>query len=224
VIGFLPSTASTNDAQENMIAYVHSKPAGTLDLKFTLKQSAYRRISASPFKGKTPPSLPQQQDADNWEAFQSATRSLLRSVPFVETLTFSVWQTFNVASINSFGSKATPDRSHTGDPAKVPSSYLSQFGDPGLVGYFLGASQFFMNLCDDLRLLAGGLPTVQSSQQWEDLLATLQKVVSDNDYLDYGLPMCAALLLQCSENGVQASALLTPSADSKSFTCLVTVA
>lgn len=58
VIGFLPSTASTNDAQEQMIAYVHSKPAGTLDLKFTLKQSAYRRISASPFKGKTPPPLP----------------------------------------------------------------------------------------------------------------------------------------------------------------------
>jgi hypothetical protein len=51
----------------------------------------------------------------------------------------------------------------------------------------------------------------------------LKKVISDNDYLDYGLPMCAALLLQCSENGVQTSASLTPSSGN-SLTCLVTVA
>ena len=223
VIGFLPGTAATNAAQEQMIAYVHGKPAGTLDLKFTLKQSAYGKISASPFQGKTPPPLPQQQDADNWGAFRSATRSLVSSVPFVDNLTYEVWKIFNVAAINSFGSRATPDRSHTGDPRNVPDNYLSQFGDPGPVRFFLGASQYFMNLCDDLRLLAAGLPSVQTATELDDLEKTLQKVVSDNDYLDYGLPMIAGLLMQCGENGAQTSTSLNASSDCKSLTCLVTV-
>jgi hypothetical protein len=223
VIGFLPGGVATNGAQEQMMTFVHGKPSGTLDLKFTLKQSAYGKISASPFNGKTPPPLPQQQDADNWQAFQSATESLVSDVPFVDNLTYGVWKTFNVDSIDQVGSDKTPDRRQTGDPADVPSSYLSRYGEPRLVGYFLGASQFFMNLCDDLRILAAGLPDVQNSEEWSNILTTLKKVISDNDYLDYGLPMCAALLLQCSENGVQTSASLTPSSGN-SLTCLVTVA
>jgi hypothetical protein len=223
VIGFLPGSLATNAAQEGMTKFVNGRPSGTLDLKITLRSSAYGKLSASPFNSKAPPPLPQQQDADNWQSFQTATESLNSDLNFVGNLTYKTWTIFNVESWDQVNSTETPDRHQTGDPANVPSSFLGQYGVPGLVAYFLEASQCFMNLCDDLKTLAAGLPSVESSAEWTRLLSTLTHIMTKDVYLDYGMPTCGALLLQCSENGVQTSGSLTSSADGNSLTCLIDV-
>ena len=223
VIGFLSSSEAVNRAQQEMIRFVHERPSGTLDLKITLKRSAYARLSASPFKGNTPPPLPQQQDADNWQAFRLATNSLLSNVTFVENLTYKVWMIFNVDSWDQVGSTEVPNRRPIGDPDNVPESFLRPYGTPQLVSYFLQASQSFMNLCDDLTTLAAGLPNVESSAQWDRLITTLTNIMTKDIYLDYGMPTCAALLSLCNGSGAQISSSLSPSADGSSLTCLITV-
>ena len=81
-----------------------------------------------------------------------------------------------------------------------------------------------MNLCDDLKTLAAGLPNVQSSNQWSDLLNFLTNIVTKDVFIDYAKPTAGALLTLCSEGGVQVSSTLTEAKDSSSLTCTVTIA
>ena len=81
-----------------------------------------------------------------------------------------------------------------------------------------------MNLCDDLKTLAAGLPNVQSSKQWSDLLNFLTNIVTKDVFIDYAKPTAGALLTLCSEGGVQVSSTLSEAKDSSSLTCTVTIA
>ncbi len=224
VIGFLPGSAAVNSVQEGMISYVSSTPSGTLDLKITLKSSAYQKLSSSPYNGSQPPPMPQQQDQANWKAFQNATEVLSPDVNFAGSLSYKAWTIFNLDSWDQVGSTRTPDRKQIGSWSAVPPSFFTAYGPPALVAYFLQASQSFMNLCDDLKTLAAGLPNVQNSKQWNDMLNVLTSIMTKDIYLDYGQPAAAALLTLCSEGHVQVSSTITEAEDSSSLTCLITVA
>ena len=225
VVGFLPGSAAVNSAQEGMVQFVSTAPSGTLDLLLILKSSAYQKLSCSPYNGNKPAPLPQQQDHDNWVAFQATTEALDVDLSFVDNLSYGAWIIFNRDCNDQVGSTMTPDRRHVGDPKAVPPEFYTPFdGDPALVGYFLRASAGFMNLCDDLKTLAAGLSNVQDSQQWSDLLNFLTDIVTKDVFIDYAKPTAGSLLTLCSEGGGQVSSTLTEAKDSSSLTCTVTVA
>jgi hypothetical protein len=224
VVGFLPGSAAVNSAQEGMIEFVSTAPSGTLDLVLILKSSSYQKLSCTPYNGNKPAPLPQKQDQDNWDAFQSATESLVPDLKFVGSLSYGTWITFNRDCIDQVGSTISPDRRQIGDVSAVPPSFYDPYGPAGLVAYFLQASAGFMNLCDDLKTLAAGLPNVQSSNQWSDLLNFLTNIVTKDVFIDYAKPTAGALLTLCSEGGVQVSSTLTEAKDSSSLTCTVTIA
>ncbi|HXX18857.1 MAG TPA: hypothetical protein VEJ46_05605 [Candidatus Acidoferrum sp.] len=224
VAGFLPGSAAVNSAQERMVTFVAAKPTGTLDLKMTFKSSAYQKLSCSPYSGNTPPPKPQQQDHDNWNAFQSATEILDPDVNFAGNLNYAAWMIFNLDSWDQVGSTKTPDRRQFGNWSAVPPSFLQHYGPPALVAYFLQASQGFMNLCDQLKTLAAGVANVQSSKEWSDMLNFLTDIVTKDVYIDYAKPIAAALLELCSEGGAQVSSALNEAPDSNSLTCALTIA
>jgi hypothetical protein len=224
VVGFLPGSAAVNSAQEGMVNFVSTAPAGTLDVKITLKSSAYQKLSCTPYNGKNPAPLPQQQDQGNWDAFQAATESLDQDLSFVGNLSYGAWITFNRDCIDQVGSTITPDRRHVGDVNAVPPSFYAPYGPSGQVAYFLQASAGFMNFCDDLKTLAAGLSTVQGSTQWNDLLNFLTNIVTKDVFIDYAEPTAAAILSLCSEGGAQVSSSLTKAKDSSGLTCTMTVA
>jgi len=224
VIGFLPGSLAVNSAQEGMIQFVSNKPSGTLDLKITLKSSAYQKLSCSPYNGSTPPPLPQQQDRDNWGAFQGATEALQLDTSFVSSLNYKAWMIFNLDSYDQVGSTKTPDRRQLGNWKAIPPSFFAVYdGSDAQVAYFLQASQGFMNLCEQLKTLAAGIPGVQSSKQWNDMLNFLTSIGTKDIYIDYAKPTAGAFLELCSEGGAQVSTALTEAQDSSSLTCLMTV-
>jgi hypothetical protein len=224
VVGFLPGSAAVNAAQEGMTKFVSTAPSGTLDLILVLKSSSYQKLSCSPYNGNKPAPLPQQQDQDNWAAFQSTTEALIPDLNFVRNLSYGTWITFNRDCIDQVGSIITPDRRQVGDVNAVPPSFYDPYGPAGLVAYFLQASAGFMNLCDDLKTLAAGLPNVQNSQQWSDLLNFLTNIVTKDVFIDYAKPTAGAILTLCSEGGVQVFSTLTEAKDSSSLACTVTIA
>jgi hypothetical protein len=224
VVGLLPGSAAVNSAREGMIQFVSIAPSGTLDLILILTSSSYQKLSCTPYNGNKPAPLPQKQDQNNWDAFQSATESLVPDLNFVGNLSYEAWITFNRDCIDQVGSTITPDRRQVGDVGAVPPSFYDPYGPAGLVTYFLQASAGFMNFCDDLKALAAGLPDVQSSKQWSDLLNFLTNIVTKDLFIDYAKPTAGALLTLCSERGVQVSSTLTEAKDSSSLTCTVTIA
>ena len=224
VVGFLPASAAVNFAQEGMVQFVSAAPSGTLDLKITLKSSAYQKLSCTPYNGKNPAPLPQQQDQDNWDAFQAATESLDPDLSFVGKLSYGAWVTFNRDCIDQVGSTITPDRRHVGDVNAVPPSFYLPYGPSGQAAYFLQASAGFMNLCDDLKTLAAGLANVQSSSQWNDMLNFLTNVVTKDLFIDYAEPTAAAILTLCGEGGAEVSSSLTRAKNSSGLACTMTVA
>jgi len=224
VVGFLPGSAAVNSAQEGMVKFVSTAPSGALDLKITLQSSAYQKLSCTPYNGKNPAPLPQQQDQANWDAFQAATESLDLDLGFLGNLSYGAWVTFNRDCIDQVGSTITPDRRQVGNVNAVPPSFYVPYGPSGQVAYFLQASAGFMNLCDDLKTLAAGLANVQGSTQWNDLLNFLTNVVTKDLFIDYAEPTAAAILALCSEGGAQVSSSLTIAKDSSALTCTMTVA
>jgi hypothetical protein len=224
VVGFLPGSAAVNLAQEAMVQFVSKKPAGTLDLILTLKSSSYQKLSCCPYNGDKPAPLPQQQDQDNWDAFQEATETLDHDLDFVSKLTYGSWVTFNRDCIDQVGSAMTPDRRQPGAVDAVPPSFYTQYGPPGQVMYFLEASAGFMNLCENLKTLAAGVSDIHTSSQWNDLLKFLTSIVTEDVFIDYAKPTAAALLSLCSEGGSQVSSVLTEAKDASCLTCTLTVA
>lgn len=222
VIGFLPGSQGLNAAQSAMIQFVASNSTGVLDLLLIFKSSAYQKLHASSYNGSKAPALPQQQDQDNWMAFQAATERLVPDLSFVDQLKYRTWAAYNVASIDQPGSNKTPDRKHLGNP-NSGLAVLQQFSAPELVAYFLRASQGFMNFCDDLRTLAIGLNGVENSRQWQDLLTFLTSIITDDNYVDFAQPTAAALLTLCSEGGARTSNVFARSSSGSSFACTTTI-
>lgn len=223
IVAFLPNSPAVNSARQSMMPFVSNASTGTLDLLMILKSSSYRKLTCSSYNKNKPAPLPQDQDKHNWDAFRAATEALDPNLNFVSSLNYEVWITFNRCCIDKCGSTMTPDRRQVGNVNAVPSSVYNHYGPPKLVQYFLQASAGFMNLCDDLNTLAAGVPNVQDSTQWNDLLKFLTSIVTEDVFMDYAKPTVGALLSLCSEEEVQVSSTLTKSKNGNSLTCTLTL-
>jgi hypothetical protein len=224
VVGLIPANASVHAVQTAMATYLANHPLGSLSLILIIKRSAYQKLSCTAYNGNTPLPLPHEQDQNNWVAFQSATEALVPDLAFVNNLTFLSWMTFNRDSIDEVGSTIVPDRRQIGDPAVVPSSFYNQIGPPALVSYFLQASAGFMNLCEDLKILAAATSADQDTDQWNNLLNFLTNIVTKDVFIDYANPTAGALLYQCSIGGAQVTAVADLPQDASSLTCTLTLA
>lgn len=223
-VGTIPGNAVVHSAQQTMATYVANHPKGTLNLMVSIAPSGYAKLSATPYNGSKPLPLPHEQDQDNWKAFQFATESLMPDVNFVPNLSFANWMEFNRDAVDQVGSTMIPDRRQAGNPQAVPSTFLTQFSPAAqLVSYFLLASQGFMNLCDDLHMLATVTAQANSMDQWNSVLSFLTTIITQDTFIDYAEPILGALLGLCTVAGAHASASLATAADSSSMTCTLQV-
>ena len=223
IVGFIPPNQQVNQAQQAMQRFVATTPSGALDLVCVLTPSAYGRLSCSEYVGNKPPAN-QQQDSENWSAFQEACVSLL-GLAFVQSWTYSDWQNFNVLCVYGSGFSGTPDRRSLGNPQAVPPSFWSNRGGSASVNeYFLENSADFMNLCDHLHQLAG-LATAPASltqdlSTYNALLTALVELIIKRDVnTDYGKPAIAALFALSNPQGVTSKSVLS----NTSMTCTLTL-
>jgi hypothetical protein len=224
VIAMIPSSALLKSAEDAIAAYLQANPKGSLSVINILKPSAYQKISCSPYNGKTPPPLPQKRDSDNWNAFQSATEALMPSLSFVKPWTYSDWMNFNSVS-NTGSTGAVPDRRNSGNPrAVLPSFYGNYQNVQGSVMYFFLASARFMNLCEDLTILANNSSQTPSPAQWTELLQIVAQAVKNDFNIDYGKATAGALLDLTAAGGAQLSSADTSIAkDQSTLTCTLTL-
>ena len=222
VVGLIPPNQLVNQAQKAMQQFVTNNPSGTLNLVCILKPSAYGRLSCSEYIGNNPP-MNQQQDSENWLAFQGACSGLL-NLRYAAGLRYSDWQAFNRLCVYDEDT-GTADRRHSGNPFNVPPSFWGNNRDISEhVSYFLGNSAAFMNLCDDLHQLAGLATNTSTAMQdirrYNDVLITLVGfIVSKDINIDFSKPAIAAILRLSNAKDIVAKSEASPG----SYTCTVTI-
>ncbi len=222
VLGMIPANAVVHNAQRAMSTYLGTYPNGTLSLVNIVKPSAYRKLSCSAYTGSTPPALPQEQDQDNWYAFQNATEALMPDLAsaFVSVLSYPFWMKFNVLA-NGI-TNGVPDRRNPGStgPGAVPDSFFGNLQNVrGQVTYFLRASADFMNLCDYLHTLANTVGQTSIPAEWNQVLQSLVAIVKNAVTIDYAKPAGGALLYLCSIGGAQVSMSTAQAKDGSTLTC-----
>ncbi len=232
-IGSIAANSTVQSAQQNMSAFVANNGKKKLSLITVFKPSAYQKLACSAYtvdqNGKArPPALPQEQDEDNWEIFQTSVKRLMKDLSgAVAELNYDKWMQWNVASNYQIGD--VPDDNHVPDRRNV-GSYMaagqSLFGDRWPTYQpFLLASAGFMNLCDDLHTLAGATAQAVTPANWQSLMATLQDWVKSDVNPDWSKPALSALLYLCSIGTTPAnvSSTLQPAKDNSCFTCTLTL-
>ncbi|MBV9401997.1 MAG: hypothetical protein JO062_28745 [Bryobacterales bacterium] len=223
VLSFVPGSASIHAAQSGMAAYGAKNPAGTLHLNSLIKEPAYRKLAATAYNGSKPAPLPHGEDQSNWTAFQGAVEMLMPRLGFASRLNFAFWMNYNRACNDRIGSTMTPDRRKPGNTNAVPDSFFAAIGSsPGLIKYFLNVSAGFMNLCDDLRVLANAASHVDCMEQWNNVITLISTAMNDDVSLDYTKAIAGALLRQCSAGGARATATVEQAKDT--LTCTLTLA
>lgn len=231
-IGAVANPAAVS-AQQKMSAFVADHGTKKLSLITVFKPSAYQKLACSPYtvnaKGKAhPPSLPQQRDKHNWEAFQISVQRLMKDLsPVVAGLNYDKWMLWNVSSNLEIGDvlddNHVPDRRNVGSYMAAGENLFQE----RWLAYrpFLLASTGFMNLCDDLHSLATVAAQASTASKWGSLIATLQTWVQSDVDPDWSKPALSALLSLCSA-GTATSAASTEfqqAKDNSSFTCTLTL-
>ena len=181
-IGSIAANSAVQSAQQEMTTFVANNGSKKLSLITIFKPSAYQKLACSAYtvdqNGKThPPALPQEQDEDNWDTFQTSVTRLMKDLSgTVAELNFDKWMLWNVGSNYQIGD--VPDDNHVPDRRNV-GAYMAAgqalFGDRWPTYQpFLLASAGFMNLCDDLHSLAD----VNSSSQHASKLGSTNRHAS----------------------------------------------
>jgi len=217
------------DAKTAMTQFVNASPKGTLNLNVTLKPSAYRRLSCSPFTGathQTPPPSPAVEDRKNWNTFLAAAQALT-NLSYLANLKYGDWEVFN-QYCNNGAASGTPNRRQIGAPSAVPPSFYADRNVSSaalLVEFFLKGTAHFMNLCDDLNSLAQALPDIITSEACNDLLDSLTKLAKEDVSADWAKPYASALLQLCASGGSAVQASVQPGGTSAAptLTCAVTL-
>lgn len=211
ILGEAPLNASGHETQAAAADFVNAHPDKTLAVSFVVKPSAYGRLQSSPYVGGKP-NPDSTADRNNWNAFKSAARSYTyANSDFLDDLTYDSWVTFNRTSIDGRGSTVPADRRQLGNPPIGPQ------------WPFFVASAEFMNLCDDLRILAGILPAATADESWTRIVKFLGDVVNKDIYVGFAKAIAAALLDQCQAGGPPVSGAYQLAADNGSLTCTLTV-
>lgn len=225
LLGLLPQNEEFQRAQTLVRGFASGDTRGTLSLLLRMKPSAFQRFDCSHFSGpldRTPPPLPQSQDAANWAAFRLASEVLL-DISYVRTLTYADWIRFNqMCNDGRLSSSYVPNRRHIGDLGAITPGFYPPAvqKDANFITFFLRASTQFMNLCDDLHSLAGLVAKVDTAQTWDSLLQNLTEMSTADTNIDWSRPAVGALLQLCCAG----NAGLTAIADPSGLSCVVNVA
>ena len=212
-----------------MTQFVTASPKGTLNLNVTLKPSAYRRISCSPFTGatqQTPPASPAVQDRNNWNTFLAAAK-VLTNLSYLANLKYGDWEVFNQYCNNGEAS-GTPNRRQIGNSSAVPPSFYADRNVSSAaeqVAFFFKGTAHFMNLCDDLNSLANVLSDIITADAWNNLLDSLTKLAKEDVSTDWAKPSASALLQICFAAGSTVQTNIQPGGTpaAPTLTCAVTL-
>ena len=232
-IGSIAANATVHDAQTKMLSFVANNKSKTLTLKSIFKPSAYQKLACSPYTldqhgHSYPPALPQEQDQDNWYAFQAAVETLVPELSFVSSMAYPTWMLFNVKS--NYGTDAdlnsgVPDRRNEGDPDPAAQHLFNPLTvqDWQIRAHFLLGTAEFMNLCDDVSSLAAAVAKVGSPGDWKSLINTLEGWVGADAPADWSKPALNALL-SLSSIGTNPNQVSTDFQQSDSgFVCTLTL-
>ncbi len=227
-VGLIPPNAEVNQAQQAMAKFLADKPTGTLNMVCVLKPAAYSRLSCSEFVGDTPPTN-QQQDMENWDVFQEATTQLAENPGIFRPMNYEDWHAFNLKCRQKEGGPG--NRRDPGNPVPLSSaagqagadfwSGLHQNGTAAaILNEFCLASASFMNLCDELHVLAAKVSAADTPDKWNQLLRDLEGITESGTIgMHYAKPTVGALLRLSNPKSVtfdQASV-------KDSFTCTLTI-
>jgi len=183
-------------AATQALDFAQTQHKGKLVVQADLLPSAYARFRTSSFTGDTPPPLPQADDGNNFSKFVGACCDLFAADffgGFPEVCrTFDQWQGLNL-STNQI---QPPPNRHLFNDTQAPASW--QAGDAGrfrIIFNYIDAARRFMNLCDDLRQLAGAEQQVQTPQQFQEVVDTLKLMVKNDADVWFTKPTLLAILL-----------------------------
>lgn len=230
-IGALGVNATVQAAQQRMLAFVAANQSKTLSLINIFKPAAYQKLSCSPYTTDAnhkvhPPALPQQQDQNNWDAFQAMVESLMADMaPIASPMKYATWMDWNVKSNDSITAQVDathlPNRRQVGDYTGA-SQYL--FGaDWQPPNKFLLASTRFLQLCDNLQSLAAVVAKIETPEDWNNVVDMLTKWVKSGVDPDWSKPALGALLYLCSLGKYQVDADFQQPKDNSKLTCTVTL-
>ena len=216
VAGYLPSNVDTNTAYNDMQAFAHAG-SGTLELICVLKRSAYSKLTCSEYIKRRPP-IDQTLDEQNWDKFKDAAIRLL-DVDFVSKVSFATWQGYNIAVTGG----TIADRKSIGN---INGSEAMTFWDVHHLSsqaiqldYFCTNCSEFMDLCDDLHVLAGIVGQARIPADWNSLLGHVKDIVQRDVNTDYGIAAAAAILGLCAPQSIT----YEKEAGTNSLTCTLTI-
>jgi hypothetical protein len=159
-------------------AAIARNPNLNVRLSCTLPADALKRLSATPFVKKNQPApLPHAADAANYAAFVDAVDLLFDQGGFQgegfpdRFSSFAAWAQVNLmVNTGSAASPKPPNRRNKGNPF-----IFAPMGKPleALILTYLNAAQGYMNLCDDLGLLARAVDEA-------DTLEALSRIVEES--------------------------------------------
>lgn len=183
------------EAAAQALSFAQTQRKGKLMVRADLLPSAYARFRTSSFTGDAPPPLPQADDGNNFSKFVGACCGLFAAdffggFPDV-CRTFDQWQGLNI-STNQI---QPPPNRHLFNDTQAPTGW--QAGDAGrfrIIFNYIDAARRFMNLCDDLRQLAGAEQQVQTPQQFQEVVDTLKFMVKNDADVWFTKPTLLAML------------------------------
>jgi hypothetical protein len=190
---------------------IRAQPALAVQVVVTFSAAAFLRLRATPFRSTTQPAeLPHTADQANYAAFVEAVDRIYVGSGFgTEGFPNSVerykhWAHYNVCANFQEHSSKPPNRRSTGNPVLWPQdiAFPAARVDTAtrtMIRTFLIAAQRFMNLCEDLSMLARDLDEVRTREQFEELLEDLRDLVQANaggHPLFFTKPVVAALFAQ----------------------------
>ncbi len=229
-IGALGQTAQVVAAEQKMLGFVEQNKNTTLTLMTVFKASSYGKLTCSPYavgsdNNVHPPGLPQQQDANNWDAFHNMVVSLMPDLAYVVSgLNYATWMSWNVQSNNAIGAPVNvnhvPDRRSLGN---TDAASQALFGVNWTApNNFMIASTRFMNLCNQLESLASSLAQVDTATEWDNLISTITTWVKADGIPDWSKAALGALLSLCGSGG-QSTIDFQQSKDDDKMTCTLTL-
>jgi hypothetical protein len=221
-LAIAPALPATAAMQKAIASYLGGHPGGKLTLTYQIKSPVYEKLTFTPFNGGNPGPLPQSADQNNWNAFRSATTELIPDLSILSAYTYDNWVAFNRAAIDEIGSTIDPNRRQTGVIAQGLKA-LPDDNNRISAGYFMQASQGFMNLVEDLTNLASAAEAVTDLTRYNELLAFVAQVITSDVFIPYGVPTAGALLKLCGASTTQVAGDVQRSTDNSSMNCTLTL-
>jgi hypothetical protein len=166
--------------------YTESHANGSVRLTFEGAASLFAALESDNYQNGRPPAEPHTRDAANYQQFAAAVRDTIgasdsAAATFLNSFSaYTDWLEFNRIKTDQAGSTQPGDRLSVGTAVVSlwPNGYPpSDSGARSLVQAYLYAGQHFMNFCDGLKRLAADLPSIDTQQEYDEMLKALRGMV-----------------------------------------------